>query len=81
MYSLLRWPLNHPEREESTVQIICALVDPKGRDVGKETVTLVNVSSVEQDLKGWTIVDKNGNDSTLDGKLQIGEVKWIWGSA
>ena len=49
-----------------------------GSDVGNETVTLINISNRAVDLKGWEIVDTNGNGFELIiNKLDAGEVESI----
>ena len=59
------------------VRIIAALVNPEGHDVGKETVTLINISNRDIDLSGWKIVDKNNNSFTLSATLAAGETRAI----
>ncbi len=54
----------------TSVQIVAALVNPEGDDVGHETVTLINLSPRVVDLSGWFIADKNKNRSAI-GKLLL----------
>lgn len=61
---------SHPDTSAAShaVQIIGAKVNPKGDDVGKETVTIVNTGAVDVDITGWKIEDKNGNKYELTKK-------------
>ncbi|TKB26198.1 DUF2278 family protein [Desulfopila sp. IMCC35006] len=43
---------------EGSVRIVAALANPSGDDVGKEVVTLLNISPDLVDLTGWALVDK-----------------------
>jgi uncharacterized protein YukJ len=55
--------------QEANVQIVAALVNPEGEDVGYETVTLINTSPNVVDLSGWFIADKNKNRSVIGNVL------------
>ena len=65
-------PPNDPGQPENDtpVRIIAAKVNPKGDDVGKEYVILLNKSAADISLSGWQIVDKQNNKDTL-GKLTV----------
>ncbi|GAB1856017.1 lamin tail domain-containing protein [Flavobacteriaceae bacterium MHTCC 0001] len=56
------------------IRIIAAMVNPKGNDVGKETVVLINTHSEAISLNNWSIVDKNNKTSlfTLE-RLEPGD--------
>lgn len=57
------------------IRIIAALINPEGHDPGKETVTLINISSSTQSLKGWRLADRNDKQQLLTGvTIQPGEV-------
>lgn len=43
---------------DTQVKIFAALVNPKGDDVGREFVYLVNLTGNDIDLNGWSIADK-----------------------
>lgn len=58
-----------PPEREPTIQIIAALVNPEGADVGHETVTLINRAPQPVNLSGWFIADKNKNRSPITGML------------
>ncbi len=47
------------------LKIVAALVNPEDIDVGKETVTIMNVSNKPIDLEGWMIADKNKKKEVL----------------
>ncbi|MDD1608887.1 MAG: DUF2278 family protein [Methylococcaceae bacterium] len=56
--------------EESSVQIIAALINPeKVEDKGEETVTLINLSPTVIDLSGWFIADSNKTRSAIGNVL------------
>ena len=48
-----------PKGLKIPVRIIAAMVNPSGDDVGKEYVILLNKSSKDIDLNGWSIMDKS----------------------
>ncbi|MEI7723937.1 MAG: S8 family serine peptidase [Bacteroidota bacterium] len=58
------------------VKISSALVDPIGTDTGKEKISLLNTSSENVDLTGWSIEVKNKKQS-LSGMLAGGETRII----
>ncbi len=58
-----------PPKIDSSVQIIAALVNPEGDDLGNETVTLINRSPSIADLSGWFIADKNKSRSIIGNML------------
>ncbi|MFT5701273.1 MAG: hypothetical protein ACI8ZB_004164 [Desulforhopalus sp.] len=63
---------------EGLVRIVAALVNPSGEDVGKEVVTLLNISPDFVDLNGWAIVDKNKKKEVLtDLRLAPGATSTI----
>ncbi len=49
----------------SKIRIIAALINPKGHDLGKETVTLINIGSKQMILDDWHFEDKNGKSQFL----------------
>lgn len=51
------------------VNIVAALVNPPGNDVGLETVTLLNARPEAVSLSGWQLEDGNGHRSTLGGTV------------
>lgn len=67
-------PLPRPRRS-GAVRIVSALVNPRGRDVGQEVVTLLNVSPHDVNLAGWTLADQANGRHPLDGLLAAGHVR------
>jgi uncharacterized protein YukJ len=65
-------PPNDPGQPENNtpVRIIAAMVNPKGDDVGKEYVILLNKSAADINLSGWQIADKQKKKDTL-GNLTV----------
>lgn len=47
------------------IRIIAAAINPSGDDVGKESVTIINIGPETAQLNNWSIVDKNGNYTTF----------------
>ena len=72
-------PLAPPSEEElamgdqSPVIIIAALVNPIGREIGRETVTLLNRSNRLISLNGWSLEDDAGRSAVLTERLHAGE--------
>ncbi|MEQ8704036.1 MAG: S8 family serine peptidase [Phaeodactylibacter sp.] len=66
---------DEPEPGERAIQIIAALVNPKGPEAGAEKLMLINLSDESVELGGWTILDQNGNtDQLATYTLQAGSV-------
>jgi uncharacterized protein YukJ len=63
--------------QAADLSIVGACVNPKGEDVGRETVILLNTSSDAADLSGFAIEDKNGKREPLQGTLAGGDVRKI----
>lgn len=60
------------------VRILSALVNPKGSDRKRETITLVNVSDVVVNLTGWQVVGTNGKGFPLYREtLAPGEIRTL----
>ena len=60
---------------EGDVRILAAMVNPAGHDPGNETVTIINAGPVDVDTRDWSIVDKNGNASSVQiDKLAPGRI-------
>lgn len=55
--------------ETPGVNIVAALVNPPGNDVGLETVTLLNARPEPVTLSGWQLEDGIGHRSTLGGPV------------
>lgn len=51
------------------IRIAAALVNPRGGDVGKETITLINASPNLVDLTGWVLADRNKKRSPLPSEI------------
>jgi uncharacterized protein YukJ len=63
--------------QAADLSIVGACVNPKGDDVGFETVILVNTSPDAADLTAFAIEDKNGKREPLQGTLAGGDVRKI----
>lgn len=64
-----------PEADGQAVQMVAALVNPRGPESGAEKLMLVNLSDQPVALGGWTIEDQNGNTDRLAAyTLQAGSV-------
>jgi uncharacterized protein YukJ len=63
--------------QAADLSIVGALVNPKGDDVGLETVILLNASSDGADLSKFAIEGKNGRREILTGTLAGGDVRRI----
>jgi len=63
-----------PVPAQPGVSIVAALVNPGGPDVGKESVTLLNLTPDPVDLSGWSLADVQGHALHLKGpKLGAGD--------
>jgi uncharacterized protein YukJ len=54
------------------VRIVAAMLNPIGKDAGKEMVTLINTSPEEIDLNGWSLADKLKSKQSLSGTINAG---------
>jgi uncharacterized protein YukJ len=63
--------------QAADLSILAAKVNPKGDDVGLETVILLNASSAPTDLSLFAIEDKQGKREPLTGTLDGGDVRKI----
>jgi uncharacterized protein YukJ len=62
-----------PSNGGPRVRIVAALVNPKNTGgTEKETVTLLNATAQEQDLTGWSLLDKADKATPLSGKIAAG---------
>ena len=59
------------------IKIISLLPNAIGSDMGAEQVTLRNTSSVNIDLQGWFLQDRQGNRVNLDGEIASTTVRII----
>ncbi len=60
-------------KTRGTIKIIAALLNPIGDEIGQESVTILNTSSQNLNLKGWSIMDNNGSIENIpDGILPAG---------
>jgi len=65
--------ISEPPVVDSMVQIVAALVNPKGGEPEPETVTLLNTSDSPVNLKGWQLADTRKNKQALSGTVPAGE--------
>ena len=64
-----------------SIRIVGALINPQGsREIGKETVTILNTTNADINLANWFIADRNGQQP-LDGILASGEARRVQLSA
>jgi len=61
-----------PGEPDLRVRIVAALVNPHGGDQGHETVTLLNVTDVDQPLAGWALANRNKARFALAGVITAG---------
>jgi len=60
-------PATSKKANNTAIKIVCALINPKGRDSRKETVSLLNVSDESIDLTGWSISDSKDRSEKISG--------------
>jgi uncharacterized protein YukJ len=65
-------PQPSPTEPDLVVRIVGALVNPVGGAPEHETVTILNASPNQINLKGWQIADRLKNKHTLSGTLKAG---------
>ncbi len=62
---------------EAVVRIVAATVNPKGGDVGSETVFLVNTTGDDIALDGWSLADKMKRKEPLSGLIKANDMAKI----
>jgi uncharacterized protein YukJ len=66
-------PGGSPSQGGPRVRIVAAMVHPQpAGGAEKETVTLLNATAQDQDLTGWSLLDKADRVTPLSGKLAAG---------
>jgi len=66
------WDVVPSDSPYHLARIVGALVNPKGTEAGKETVTIFNTSEVTLDLDGWKILDTHDREDVLTGTVHSG---------
>jgi uncharacterized protein YukJ len=66
-----------PDEPDYDIRIIAAMVNPPGGDTGRETVTLLNATSVPVDLKGWRVLDLHKRGTALHGTIPAGGTRLV----
>jgi hypothetical protein len=51
---------------QSAVYLAAALVDPAGRDQGREWVSLINLGASPETVHGWKLIDRQGGEVVID---------------
>jgi uncharacterized protein YukJ len=60
-------PTPEPSPPADLVYLERALLNPDGADVGHEVVVLGSLATAALQLQGWTLTDRNGRCTTIDG--------------
>lgn len=61
-------PSPAPPSITSGLSIVAALVNPKGKEAGNESVSLLNYSDKTIDLNNWLLVNKSGKKQRIENK-------------
>ena len=67
--------INQELYETRPIAIIAAMVDPDGKDRGREWITILNRTSKRIDLAGWMIIDNKNRLLELSGRINPGATK------
>lgn len=65
------------DQNNGAVQIVRALVNPEGSDIGREWVEIENSSDAIIDLQGWALADKQARRQALLGQIEPGKTRRI----
>ncbi|WP_043627634.1 lamin tail domain-containing protein [Nonomuraea candida] len=65
-------PVKPPLVKAGDLLIVAALPDPAGADLGRESVTLLNLTPAAIDLAGWALTDAAGGRRELTGTIEGG---------
>lgn len=63
--------------QKNSIQIIAAMVNAAGKETGKESITLLNISADPVDLQGWSLADQHKRKEPLEGSVAAGETRKI----
>lgn len=66
-------PVTQIDPLKPSVSIIAAMINPVGRENGRESVTLLNRSDANLHLEGWQILDDANRALQLTGNIPAGE--------
>ncbi len=66
-----------PVEPQGDVRIVAALVNPIGPGPEAETVTILNRTSEEISLDGWSLADRNKRKQPLGGSIAAGAARVI----
>lgn len=66
------WPIVADNSPYRLARIVAAMVNPRDEDLGRESVTILNISDEVLDLQGWQILDRQDRSDTISGKLKPG---------
>ncbi|MCB2263746.1 MAG: DUF2278 family protein [Candidatus Thiosymbion ectosymbiont of Robbea hypermnestra] len=61
--------------EGALVRIVSAMVNPRGSEVGAESVTLINLGEDTVNLEGWVLMDRQKRTEPLTGQLAANEAR------
>lgn len=67
------WPVVAPDSPYHLARIIAAMVNPRSGDVGREFVTILNISDRTLDMAGWKILDQHDKADTISGTIDPGQ--------
>src|SRR5262245_80758 len=67
------WPVVPLDSPYHLARIIAAIVNPRGDDPQKESVTILNTSDDTLDVRDWRILDQHDKADAISGKLEPGE--------
>ncbi|WP_289035260.1 DUF2278 family protein [uncultured Roseibium sp.] len=57
------------------IAIVAAMINPTGREIGRESVTLLNRTDGDLMLNGWQVMDDADRFQDLSGRLPAGEAQ------
>ncbi|MEF2072178.1 DUF2278 family protein [Consotaella aegiceratis] len=57
------------------IAIVAALIDPQGREEGRESVTILNRTDAVVDLSGWRLRDHDDREMPLGGIIEAGKAR------
>jgi uncharacterized protein YukJ len=67
------WDVVPPGSPYRLARIVGALVNPRGQEVGRETVTIFNTSPEPLTLDGWKVLDVHDRADNLRGTLGVAQ--------
>ena len=70
-------PISQTKVVTEGIYILTAMVNPKGKESGNETISLLNATNKNVNLKDWILTNGKRKKHPLTGTLKAGQIKMV----